>query len=85
MIAADDDFYSFNWLEGAVQSLERDSSVGVIYRNILKFKTLGDSVFSPIEEVYVAQYKNPALVWLEDETIEEQLSSFSNDAFVTFG
>jgi glycosyltransferase domain-containing protein len=85
MLAADDDLYSFNWLEGAIQSLERDSSFGVIYGNILKFKTIGDSVFSPIEESYVAQYKNPALVWLEDETIEERLSSLSNDDFATFG
>ena len=83
ILAADDDLYSFDWLEGAIQSFDCDSSIGIIYGNILKFTTLRDSAFSPLKEVSVAQYKNPALAWLEDETVEARLSSLGCDIWPT--
>ena len=85
ILAADDDLYSFDWLEGAIQSFDCDSSIGVIYGNILNFTTLRDCAFSPIKEAYIAQYKNPALAWLEDETVEERLSSLGHDTWATAG
>ena len=37
LLAADDDFYAFDWIDAACKILDSDSTIGVIYGNTLKF------------------------------------------------
>jgi hypothetical protein len=85
LLAADDDLYAFGWLDGAIHSLDSDPNLGVVYGNILKFSTVEDQAFAPIKEVFLAQYKNPTLAFLEDDLLADRLESLSRDTWATAG
>lgn len=85
VLAADDDLYCFDWLGVAIEHLENDKTLGVVYGNILKFSTQDDTAFAPIEDIMLACYRRPSLAWLEGESIEERLNSLGRDSWATAG
>jgi glycosyltransferase domain-containing protein len=84
LLAADDDFYFFDWLKLAVELLDSDLSYGVVYGYAIQFEL---ESYTPYGNLVKLGYKkpNPPMRWLEDENPFDRLKELGKSNWATTG
>ena len=84
LLAADDDFYFFDWLKPAVDLLDRDSSYGIVYGHTLRFEL---ECYEPCGKLvrFTFSRPNPPARWLEGHTPAERLIELGRSEWATMG
>lgn len=84
LLAADDDFYFFDWLEPAVELLDSDLSYGVVHGYAIQFEL---ESYIPYGNLVKLGYKkpNPPIRWLEDENPFDRLKELGKSNWATTG
>lgn len=77
MLAADDDFYAFDWLDEAAGLLDRDPTLGTVHGHVLFFDLDSYQAYGRMERIYVHPRRDPPMVWLEQDDAAERLAALS--------
>jgi glycosyltransferase domain-containing protein len=84
LLAADDDFYFFDWLHSAVDLLDSDNSFGVVYGHTLRFGLETNDPYGKLCN-FLFQKPNPPVRWLEGKTLDERMHELAKSDWATAG
>jgi len=84
LLAADDDFYFFDWLRPAVDLLDFDSSYGVVYGHTVRFELARYEPLGKFVRFDIA-IPNPPARWLEGDSAIERLKELGRSNWATTG
>jgi glycosyltransferase domain-containing protein len=84
LLAADDDFYFFDWLHSAVDLLDTDNSFGVVYGHTLRFGLETNDPYGKLCN-FLFQKPNPPVRWLEGKTLVERMDELGKSDWATAG
>lgn len=84
LLAADDDFYFFDWLKPAVDLLDSDLSYGIVYGHTVCFEL---EHYKPCGQLvrFDFSHPNPPARWLEGHTPLERLIELGKSDWTTMG
>ncbi|MCI5164668.1 MAG: TIGR00180 family glycosyltransferase [Candidatus Electrothrix sp. GM3_4] len=85
LLAADDDLYLFDsWVKSATELLESDSSFGVVYGHIIRFKLKKHEPYGELSKFGWSK-RIPPERWLEEDSIFERLAELGKSDWATVG
>lgn len=87
ILGADDDLYFFDWIGSALEVLDAEPDVGVIFGDFMLFQLAAFEPYGRDVSFNIPKFENPPPAWLEDDTPVQRLNELASKrlGFATAG